>query len=1063
MSLFRPGNAGARLRLALAIVIGVSAPALASAQQGTISGRVTSDAGQPLAEARVFLVGANGIGSTSADGRYTLRSAPGTIELRVLRVGFTEQKKSVVVPAGGAVTVDFVMATAVVKLTEVVTTATGQQRRVELGNSVATLGDISQKVETAPVTSLSDLLVGKAPGVQVLAGSMTGSAPTIRIRGIKSISLSSEPIYVIDGVRMNAAALSLSTGGTTGSYLNALNPEEIADIEIVKGPSAATLYGTDAANGVIVITTKKGVAGPARWTLHAGTGTVRDRNDYPTQYALWGHKAATPTTPTRCTLVSTVQAIAPCIADSTTSYNLLADASVSPITSGYTRESGAQVSGGTDNVRYFLSGDFSGEGGTLKMPDFSQRFLDSTGSPLRNETVNPEYLGRTSMRTNVNATLNPKLDVSVTAAYTKTGQRLPPVDNNTISYMFQAYGNPGFKPTIACQTNPTSCLGFTNKGGLGEDLHGYAQFTPANMFQRLNNLDIDRFITSGSSQWRPLAWMQNDATIGMDMGNRDLALVCRFAECPATGTNRLGFVFDQKSIDRNISAKIASTSTWQARPQLNLKTTIGADYTNKQFEFASGEGDNLPPGAQTAGAGATQFAGSSFIQADKTLGYYAQELASIRDNLFLTLAARTDQNSAFGTKFQRVVYPKASASYLISDESFFPKTNALSSLRLRGSFGASGVQPGSVTALQTFSSTTVSLATSPVAVTGTDAPGLVAAALGNPDLKPERSSEKEFGFEAGLFKSRVNLDVTYYNNLTKDALIAQSIAPSAGPSQLTVTKNLGSVRNSGIEATITTTILDNKNFGWNLTVGGSHNTNKIESLGTQPCTVDPVTCPTGTKPNPTNGTGANRDSLGLPIRGNFARQYHYSDVNGNGIIESSEVIVDPNFTFLGYGVPRDLVTVQNGFDMFNQKLHLNILLDYRGGFSVFNNTTSFLCQQKDTCYDETHKNASLDDQARLVALRFNGTNAGYFENGQFWRLREVGATLTLPQVANRVLQSRDASLTVTGRNLHVWTKYKGTDPESSFGGTTATSGNVQTDLLTTAPPSYFTVRLNLHY
>ena len=143
---------------------------------------------------------------------------------------------------------------------------------MELGNAVTTLGDVNKTVETTPINNIADLLVAKAAGVTVLPGAMTGSAPVIRIRGLGSLAttgsgVTNNPIYIIDGVRMATNTLSLGTGGTQASFLNDLDPNEIEDIEIVKGPSAATLYGTDAANGVIVITTKKGKAGATRWTL----------------------------------------------------------------------------------------------------------------------------------------------------------------------------------------------------------------------------------------------------------------------------------------------------------------------------------------------------------------------------------------------------------------------------------------------------------------------------------------------------------------------------------------------------------------------------------------------------------------------------------------------------------------------------------------------------------------------------------------------------------------------------------------------------------------------------
>src|SRR6478672_9462780 len=164
-------------------------PAVISAQSVNVGGRVTAEGSTaPLSEARVFLVGTSVSAQTNSEGRYTLRGVPqGTVEVRVIRVGYKQQKKSVVVGAAGA-ELDFTLAQVIAKLDEIVTTATGEQRRVELGHSVATIGDVSQRLEQSSVTSFGDLLVAKAPGVVVLPGSMTGSAPNIRIRGLNSLS-----------------------------------------------------------------------------------------------------------------------------------------------------------------------------------------------------------------------------------------------------------------------------------------------------------------------------------------------------------------------------------------------------------------------------------------------------------------------------------------------------------------------------------------------------------------------------------------------------------------------------------------------------------------------------------------------------------------------------------------------------------------------------------------------------------------------------------------------------------------------------------------------------------
>src|SRR5512146_3574618 len=319
MRFVRSTSVGTGLASVLAGFTLLAAP-IAAYAQGTVTGRVTAaGSNEPLSDARVMVVNTSIITPPGADGRYTLRNVPtGNIEVRVLRVGYQEQKKAAAVAAGTPVTLDFVMNQAVVQLQEIVTTATGEQRRVEIGNAVATLGDVNQKVETTPITNIGDLLVGKAPGVTVLPGVMTGAAPVIRIRGLGSLAtngsgVTNNPIYVIDGVRMATNTIGFGFTGTNASLLNDLDPNEIEDIEIVKGPSAATLYGTDAANGVIVITTKKGRAGGARWNWFAEGRAVKDNNDYPGNYALWGHDAKGIR---RCTLITESQGT--CTVDSLT-------------------------------------------------------------------------------------------------------------------------------------------------------------------------------------------------------------------------------------------------------------------------------------------------------------------------------------------------------------------------------------------------------------------------------------------------------------------------------------------------------------------------------------------------------------------------------------------------------------------------------------------------------------------------------------------------------------------------------------------------------------------------
>ena len=1015
----------------------VAFPALAAAQQATIAGRVSAASGEPLGDVRVTLVGTAIGATTTADGRYTLRDVrPGAVEVRVNRVGYEEQKKPVTVTAGVNVTVDFAMKSAVVQLQEIVTTATGPQRRSELGNTIATVGNVPDRVETTPVTNIGDLLVAKAPGVIVLPGNMTGTAPVIRMRGVSSLSLSNAPIWVVDGVRFNAGSFTAAGAGGTmvsSSNLNGLNPEDIEDIEIVKGPSAATLYGTDASNGVIVVTTKKGRAGAARWTWFAEGGRVEDDAHYPDTYAIWGHRPATPATTVRC-LVRELPG-GTCVQDSVTHLNIIGNSALTPLHTGNRNQYGMQVSGGSESVRYYVSGDMQSETGPIQLPGYEQKRFDAQKIAVRDEWKNPEKLEGQSARANIFASPNPKVDIGVTAGFVKINQRFAETDNNFNSIFYQSMMSPGFIG---------AGLGNTGVDSRGQDLYGNNSFTYGDIFQRLAREDVQRLIGSVQTSWRPLSWLQNDGTVGLDLASRYSYGLCRVAECPDFSQWRLGNVNDRHRLDRNFSAKLTSNASYQPNPWLNLKTTLGADYTNQENEQTGVTGTNLPPGGQSAQQGAvTQASNTSLPSADKTLGYYVQEQAALHDRLFVIFALRTDQNSAFGTNTNSITYPKASVSWIASDEPFFPQIPYLSQFRLRAAYGASGVQPRSTDAFVTYATPSVSL-------NATDTPGLRANSLGNSDLKPERTTEFEGGFDARVFADRVNLELTYYNKKTRDALFDVNIPPSSAAPATTVRRNLASVKNTGIEAQLTTTLMQRPQFGWDMTFSASHNDNKVLSLGVD-ATGQTVYV---------NGTGANRDSVGFPVRGWFYRTFTYADSNSDGVIVPSEVVVDPTFRYVGNSIPKDIVSINSGFDLLSRMVRLNASFDYKGGYSIANGTQSFQCGNNPACPGLSNPDASIQDQAAAVAFTAKSptTAWGYFESGQFWRFRELSATWTTPPGLAARLRASSASVSLGARNLKVWTNYKGADPEENF-----STSDVQSNFASSAPRRYYTIRLNLHY
>ena len=569
--------------------------------------------------------------------------------------------------------------------------------------------------------------------------------------------------------------------------------------------------------------------------------------------------------------------------------------------------------------------------------------------------------------------------------------------------------------------------GFTDPTGF--PLHDSNSFAPGSIMQFVQTLDVQRFTGSLNGNWRPLSWLSNDATFGLDLADQNVFHVCRLNECPASGaTARVGNVFSQQDNRRNFSGKLSSTASWQARSWANLKTSIGAEYTNVENDQLFAQGRTLAPGASTLAATSTFVSfGATQPTAVKTLGYYAQEQVSLRDRLFLTVAARSDQNSAFGTKFQKVVYPKVSASWLLSDESFFPHKDWLNSFRLRSAFGANGVQPQATAALQTFSAATQTV-TKVDAQTGTDLPGLVANQPGNSKLKPETSSELETGFEADFFNRRLHLDFTHYTKNTKDALIALPIPASVGAPVLSLQQNVGKTRNWGNEVQANMVLLDRRSFSWDVTVSASHNDNKWVDLG-----EDPAKCGTAA------AKAAGQDCENLVLGAGTVTQQRKGDP-----------LFMQWYRRIGVGFAKDMASVQTGFDLFQRRLRISGLFDYRSGGNTLEGNYFQCSSSPKACRDSQDPTAPLWMQARAVAVttgsKTNGTTfttrLGYFQSSQFWKFRELSASMVLPSRVNSVLRASTGSTLVFGlRKPRRVPRMSSSRP----------------------PPTYITFRLNLKY
>jgi len=1006
------------------------------AQRGTIRGRITEEGSdRPIPHTQVGIVGTTLGTETDGDGRYQITATPGQVTVRVVRIGFAGQSKPATVTAGQTTTLDFQLASVAVKLNPIVTTATGQQRRIEVGNAIAQVNAVDV-VQTQAVSQVADLLVSKAAGVTVFTGVQTGAGTRIRIRGTSSLSLSNNPIFVIDGIRVEGTtgSSSVSVGGTTPARIGDINPEEIESIEVVRGPSASTLYGTDAANGVIVITTKRGQIGRPQWSTYTEQTAITDRNEYPTAYWGWrtGTNAQTTSTPSntvQCFLAQVAANV--CVQDSVTSYNLHDDPESTPYGTGYRKQYGAQLSGGTEMLRYFLHGEYEDEDGVTKVPDFDKRYMATRNRSLSDRQESPNHLTRMTGRANMNISLTQQADVSASMGYITSDLRLPQSDDSGVTGIAaNTFGGPGFK---------------YNRTAAGDTLYGWRAFTPRDIYQGETNQAIERFIGSTSGNYRPKDWLTLRGNVGLDLINRGDTQLCRFENCPAVGTDRAGYKVDNRTNFYIYTVDVSGTATRRLTDDIESKSTAGVQMYRNLFNRNGASARTLPPGATTVTAGAVAFADETSSES-RTLGSFFEQNLAYRERLFLTGAVRSDRNSAFGADFKTVFYPKFSASWIPTEESFFPRLGWLSELRLRTAYGASGVQPGTTDAVQFFSPTTQRGEAG-------DAPAVVFNTLGNRQLKPERSTELELGFDLTMIDGRLSAEVTRYAKSSKDALISRVLPPSLGTGATSRFENLGEVKNQGWEALITAQMMRGNNFGWDLTINGSLNSNELVSLGGVPPVVG----------------STQSQKPGYPLYGWWSRGLlGFEDKDGDGIIEFnanaslSEITVSDTNIFIGQPLPKREVSIASSWDTFQRKLRIQAMVDYKGGHTIYNNTERIRCASRFNCSGLINPQSSLFEQARTVLVREHPSRsvAGFFEKGDFWRFRELSVSYQPSNdVAGRYFRARSVTFSAAARNLGIlWTKYTGVDPEA-FG----TTGDAPSEFQAFGPPTYFSFRLNLVY
>jgi TonB-linked SusC/RagA family outer membrane protein len=987
---------------AAALLSLLAVPALLRAQEGTIAGTVVAQGNQrPLAGVEVGVAGTNPKGAvTDASGRFRITGLTGSsVVINVRALGFRPVTDTVTV---GTTNLRIEMSERVIELNSVVVTGTagGAQRR-ELGTSVAVVSAEDIQAQTA-VPTVQGLITGRAPGVDVInATGQVGAGSQIRVRGVGSFSLSGTPLVYIDGVRTN--------NGQTGivSRFNDINPEEIASIEVLKGPAAATLYGTEAARGVINIITKRGTQGSSAYNFSAQTGNMwfndaegRIRTNYwlnPVTKEVWSLNMVKSERERGTPLFRT----------------------------GDTHNFSANASGGAGIYRHFVGAEFSEAQGIVTSNDRIQK----------------------NARANLSIVPTNKVSIESSAGYL-TSKTTTAGEGGSAGAIWAQFALPQ-RTVAACPylypTGPVPRGCGWARGSIVSPPEVYAQTQ--------NWQDVRRFTGSASLKYEPFSWLSNRFLIGTDYTMEDLNTLLPY-QTDSVIVFFLGSRFDGSRSETTQQTTYntydyAATAKYAVRKNIQAKSTLGVQYyTNKQTTLTA-SGQHFPtPGVSTISATGLKAAPTSGLVANNTLGSYAQQEFSLANRLFLTGAVRVDNNSAFGDEAKFTTYPKISASWVATEEPSLKSRipGFIDELRLRGAFGGSGQQPLTNSALRTLA---------PVAGPNGQTT-LTNSTIGNPDLKPERVLGTELGLEAGMFGDRIGVDLTLYRDVSKDAILASTVAPSTAFGASTQFVNAGQINKKGFELALKGQVINARRYGWDMQFNVAGTKAEIIKLGSGADTIINVT-----GGNTSVGTvGVVFHRVGYSPFDVFTYRIvsaKYDPAtkkavdlvcdNGKGgtvpcfFANSSSLQAPP--VYVGHSLPTTTGSWINTFRYAGFRLYA--MIDFQRGFKKTDTNYEQTCQVFGACLENIYPDRYDPIQ---VAHAQNGSGQlqdFYIRSGNFAKLREVSLTYDAGGRTARVIGAKSMAVTLTGRNLHMWTKYTGLDPENSVNTEGGMSRNLATD------------------
>ncbi|GAA4462227.1 TonB-dependent receptor [Nibrella saemangeumensis] len=1003
-------------------------------QDIAVRGRVTdAEKGEGLPGVSIAVKGLSRGTTTDANGNYQI-SVPNENSVLVFSfIGYERREMRV----GNQTTISLSLTQSDQTLNEVVVVGYGTQKKRDITGAVASVS--SQEIKAVPVMGADQALQGRVSGVQVVQTSgAPGGAVQVRIRGVNSTAGggANQPLYVIDGIPLtwNEGANSLSVGneGSTGgagsnnsSPLASINPNDIESIEVLKDASATAIYGSRAANGVVLITTKAGKAGKTQINFDAYYGVQSLRKKIPVTNAterasyIFEHRR---NAGTRGNEVFDIWAVNPYLLQTATDWQ---DAVFREAPMQNYSLSG---SGGTERIQFLASADYFNQQGIV-INTYSKRYS-------------------TRLNLDVKATERLKFGTRTALSYQQGNN----MDNDEF---FQGQLNylTGASPLAPVYDSNGQFAGRPNSvinSNLFVDGNGN---TVANLTERKRTYDRFRINSSVYGELEILKGLKFKSLFGVDYLFNDL-----------TSFNPVW----QRGIDANTNQTIfvsqPKTYNWLADQLLTYDRSFGAHTLNvvagfsaqqftQKFMGAAAQGSpsraldqlsNMPTPTSVFGGETPSALVSQFVRANY----------SFQDKYLFTGTVRRDGSSRFGANYKYGIFPSFSVGWRISEEPFLKNSALISDLKLRASYGSTGNQN-----IGDFLYSAV-MGGSNAVFGNTIVTGVAPSRFENPNIQWERNNQTDIGLDISLLQGRINLTMDYYDKLTSGLLGPAPLSVISGVGNA-YTTNIGKIRNSGFEFAANATVINSGDFRWNLDFNIATNKNEVVSLGTLPFI-------NGASVWRVNGY-INRTEVGHPIGGFYVvkeqGQYQtWEQAAGAPVIRigsqpyftpgdfipvdqnGDKVIDDNDRVWYGSPFPDFFGGISNTFSY--KGLTLNLVGNYQHGNLLWNQprlqAETFEANTWRSVYENRWKPWEPGVQTSVPIPRNNNPlipSNRYLDDASFFRFRTITLGYELPRnLIQKVLLTR-ARVFVQGNNLLTFTKYPGWDPEvNSFGSNVTTNG-----------------------